>query len=344
MRVTLINPLGASLDHYAAALARLLEDAEVSVRVESISEPSSAPYGRLRWLAMYTGLLTSRRRSAQPDETVVVTWPVLGYWDFALIRMVAGRASPYLILHDPRPLARAVGYGNVSRWVAGRKTIRAKAIVHSEEATRAVARAASGVPATRLPLPMVAPRLASARNGDGVVVRVLGRYKPVRDLVALEQIAASCDPAWRYEIVGRGWPPVKGWTVTNAFVTESEFARLIATSSAVLIPYRRFFQSDVALRCLEMGTPVVGPHDSSLAELLGSDSRCLARDGRWGPAIDAAVRSNPTETLDTAQRLYDDTSRRWRSWLAEIELDRAAARSGAAMPYARKLLRRSGGA
>jgi hypothetical protein len=129
--------------------------------------------------------------------------------------------------------------------------------------------------------------------------------------------------------------------VTSAFVSEREFNRLIVTSSAVVIPYRRFFQSDVALRCIEMGTPVVGPRDSSLAELLGPDSPCLVSDGAWGPAIDAAVRSSATETFHTAQKLYDETLRRWRHWLAELERDMAT-QNGSAAPRAVKMPRRPG--
>jgi hypothetical protein len=336
----LINPLGAALSHYTAALVRLLQDTGIAVEVESFSEPSSAPYGRLRWLSRYTSLLASTRHPSQHDTVVLVTWPVLGYWDFALIRTVTGRRTPYLVIHDPLPLARAVGYGRLSRWAAGRRTIRAKAIVHSGQATRTIARIAGGVPAIQLPLPMFPPRKAP-ESTDSVVVRVLGQYKAARDVGALERIAASCDPAWRYEIVGRGWPAIKGWTVTSAFVSESEFDRLIVTSSAIVIPYRRFFQSDVALRCLEVGTPVVGPRDSSLAELLGPVSPCLVSDGRWAPAVDAAVSLGAIEAFDSAQRLYDETSRRWRGWLAEIERD-TAARSSAAVPSPVNMLRRSG--
>jgi hypothetical protein len=341
MRVRLINPLGAALSHYTVALVRLLEDMGAVVHVETLSEPSAAPYGRLRWVSMYTRLLASTRHAARHDEVVLVTWPVLGYWDFALIRAVVGRRTPYVVVHDPRPLARAVGYGRTSRWAAGRRAIRAKAIVHSEVATRAIACEADGVPTVRLPLPMFSPRNAPERSGGEVTVRVLGRYKAARDVGALEHIAASCDPAWQYEIVGRGWPAVTGWAVKSAFVSESEFDRLVVTSSAVVIPYRQFFQSDVALRCLEMGTPVVGPRDSSLAELLGPDSPCLVSDGMWGSAIEAAVGSSTTEAFHVAQRLYDETFRGWRSWLTAVEREWSS-QSRCAVPDTISTLRQSG--
>jgi hypothetical protein len=339
IHVTLINPLDAALGHYTAALVRLFEDMGVSVQVRSITEPSSAPYGKFRWLSMYIRLLASARRRA-PGVIVVVTWPVLGYWDFALIRAVTGRRTPYVVVHDPCPLARAIGYGRVSRWAAGGGAIRAKAIVHSEVAGRTIASKARGVPTVQLPLPMFSPRKAPDSSDADVVVRVLGQYKAVRDVGALERIAASCDPSWRYEIVGRGWPAVNGWAVTSAFVTESEFNRLIVTSSAVVIPYRRFFQSDVALRCLEMGTPVVGPRDSSLAELLGPDSPCLVTDGRWSRAVNAAVGFSATEAFGRAQTLYDETVRRWHQWLAEIDVGVTTANGASALPTA-KMLRRS---
>jgi hypothetical protein len=309
----------------------LLEDMGVSARVETISEPSSAAHGRLRWLSLYIRLLASRRKHAQSDDVVLVTWPVLGYWDFALMRAFAGSPTPYLIVHDPRPLSRAAGYGGLATWTAGRGVVAAKAIVHSQEATRAVGCEAASVPTVQLPLPMFTPREAPEHGNADTVVRVLGQYKAARDVAALEEIAVCGDPAWRYEIVGRGWPAVNGWAVTSAFVSEGEFERLIVTSSAVVIPYRRFFQSDVALRCLEMGTPVVGPRDSSLAELLGPENACLVRAGGWAAAIEAAVSSSASETFQTAQRLYGETYRRWGSWLAEVERDMAH-RNGSTQP------------
>jgi hypothetical protein len=134
---------------------------------------------------------------------------------------------------------------------------------------------------------------------------VLGRYKNTRSLDALaaiaEQAADSCD----LEIYGRGWPRLRGWSVSDRFVPEAEFAALVHTSDCVVIPYDHFFQSGVAVRCLEAAVPVVAPKHEHIAQLFGEEWVGTVRYGDWYSAL---VRALAVETAAiTARRQVAET-------------------------------------
>ena len=132
------------------------------------------------------------------------------------------------------------------------------------------------------------------------IVRVLGQWKSSRDIEAMKSVAAAAyDGNPRFEVVGRGWPEVDGWSVDNRFVPEAELDNLIHSSQVVLIPYSRFYQSGIAIRALENNRVTVGPADSSLADILGADSPCLVHDADWVGAVrQALLRSNKDVSED----------------------------------------------
>ena len=74
-----------------------------------------------------------------------------------------------------------------------------------------------------LPLPICEPAANGNQQASEPTVRVLGQFKPDRDLEALAEIARECPPTWRLEVKGRGWPAVAGWNVTDRFLSEDEF-------------------------------------------------------------------------------------------------------------------------
>jgi hypothetical protein len=164
---------------------------------------------------------------------------------------------------------------------------------------------------------MRAPQQAPQEAGIQQNIRVLGQYKVDRDIQGLMRLARNAPPEWRLEIIGRGWPPVDGWHICNEFVTEARFDELIRTSHAVLIPYSRFFQSDVAVRTLEWGVPVVGPYDSSLQIALGDDCRWLVKDGDWGSAVTAAVQEDRDQVFLKSRNLYNRVIKDWSNVLEE---------------------------
>jgi hypothetical protein len=310
-----VNPLGAALHHYQSELLTVLEDSDTSTSVIAFPEPSTGTGGRVSWLVRYVAALAwAGARARRAGGRLLVVWPVLGYLDLVLLRVAAGRRSS-LVMHDPVPLVNATGYGRVSRQVGIRLGGGVQVIVHSEAARRALDPALSDEQVALLPHPILPPRAGAhdARGrGTRPVVRVLGQYKPDRDLQALSVVAERFGDSAVLEVHGRGWPDVAGWQVQSSFVPESELDQLAASSDVVLIPYRRFFQSGIAIRCLEHGTPVVGPAGSSLEDLYGPDSALLvAHDHDWARAVEHAVARGRAEAAAAAGQWWVHSRAAW---------------------------------
>lgn len=317
VKITLLNPLGAALAHYTETLAQLLSRCGAEITTVSLVEPSSSGKGRLGWIKDYVvALWRLRSNEAATGRSIVIqTWPMLGYWDHLIARICMERPV-LVVMHDPKPLVRAVGYGRIARWVAARRCVKSQLIVHSKAAATVVNCGLRHVHPDELPHPMMSPQVRPRSIDGPTVIRVLGQYKADRDISAMKRIAAEGPSDWRYEVVGRGWPAIEGWDVVDRFVEEDEFDALVRSSGAVVIPYVRFFQSGVAIRCLEWSVPVVGSGSSSLADLLGEDSSWLSHGASWTAAVEAAARAPLSEVTRISMRVYDDTLRRWHDWLA----------------------------
>lgn len=317
MTVVVLNPLGAGLSHYTGSLQHVLSSCGASVQLVNVTEPSSADYGRARWLASY--FYRSRRAVKHGrHNAVIATWPTLGYIDLSILSIISHSTPVYVVMHDPRPLVYARGYGTSARAMA-RQGVRGggRLIVHSNVARRAISENSGINEVVYVPHPMFAPKSGRRIAPFGKSVRVLGQYKADRDIAGLRQLAQEAPPSWQLEVVGRGWPDIDGWRVVNDFVGEDSFDRLISDSDAVLIPYTRFFQSGVAVRALEAGIPVVGPSSSSLSDLLGSDCQWLVREGNWLSAVTRAVNAERSDVLVKSQGIYDDVISLWSGMLAK---------------------------
>jgi len=316
--VVIVNPLGGTLKHYTDGVTAALRGDGHHVVVESIFEPCVAGGTALAWLGRYVrALLRARRTARQADGRVLVTWPVLGHLDRPLVRAALGRHTPAdIVMHDPEPLVHARGYTRLARYVAS--LIRSVSVVaHSAAATRILERHCPNTPLTQLPHPVLPRRIAESQDDQNAmpVVRVLGQFKPDRDVHMLRDLATKIDNDVRLEIVGRGWPAVAGWQVEDTYVSEERLDELMATADAVLVPYRRFFQSGIAFRALELGTPAVGPLDSSMAELYTHD-QFLASDcvDSWAAAVAAAIETSPSDVNDIATNLGASAQSDWGTW------------------------------
>jgi hypothetical protein len=201
-------------------------------------------------------------------------------------------------------------------------------MVHSEIAAQAIREDAHIHQMIKVPHPMLAPKAAMQKKSADKTIRVLGQYKPDRDIAGLRQLAHDAPPAWRLEVIGRGWPSIEGWQVTDDFVDEDSFDRLIKGSHAILIPYTRFFQSGVAVRALEAGVPVVGPSESSLSDLLGEDCPWLVRNDGWLRAVTDAIDTRPASVLAEAQEIYSRVISRWSQALTHEGLREVRVGSG----------------
>lgn len=307
--VVLINPLGGALHHYTRQLLQTLQSSELQVRALTLYEPSLSGGSRVKWLRDYVAALLSVRGSS---ARVLVTWPVLGHIDRLLVPLLTGDRRGAVIMHDPRPLVRAVGYGPIATWLAKRVADSGTFLVHSVLAQKELL--AQGVRADVVPHPIIASAIPRRVSGTPII-RVLGQWKPDRDLNLLTALAELL-PEVTLEIVGRGWPSVRGWNVRDEFVSEDELDSLIATSSAVLIPYRRYYQSGIAARSLEMAVPVVGRR-LELEPMTGASYPYLVETpdlSDWADRVKAAVTSEQTTLERVRREVAGRALESWQTW------------------------------
>lgn len=201
------------------------------------------------------------RRRAKSGTPTIVAWPAYGWLEGVLWGGSANRT--WVVAHDPIPIRKQAFSGTFSKKLAKRFS-RVQWISHTSAAAEATESELGFRPLVALHpiLTEQHPRLQSVQERK--VVTVLGQFKPSRNLDVLTDLAAGLEPdRYRLQIVGRGWPAVPGWTVTNRFVSESELDGVLAKSDAVVIPYRKYWQSGIAVRAIEHGAQVVGEERSS---------------------------------------------------------------------------------
>lgn len=321
--ILVINPLPGALAHYERELLDTFARVGVSPTAHVIASPSAegitGPIDRcgatLRLMLWRLWTACRVRRSS-----LIVLWPSLGYLDFLSWLPATVRHHVVLIVHDPAPLGDDPGHG---RWAVrlARLAVRVPNLTfltHTEVAAREF-RSRTGIEPLRAGHPMLSDATGSdvpqtvSMNPDKRMprIRVFGRYKKARTLQPLAELAA--DPVEAVlSIHGRGWPAVDGWEVDDRFVPEDELSGLIAACDCVVIPYRRYFQSGIAVRSLESGVRVVGPRTEHLVELFGSDWPGLVDDGdAWA---DAVRRVLPVTATQLGARRADARKRIDDSW------------------------------
>lgn len=315
-----VNPLGGALRHYTDALVEVVTAAGASVVRYEITEPSSSGSSRYRWLRQYIGML--RRARTERSVLTIVTWPVLGYFDLVLLRLFRSRAGDtVLVVHDPEPLVPSIGHGAVGRVVARRVGPEPRLLVHGDEALSALDRHGLADRASVLPHPVRRREHTDDARPTHTrpIVRVLGSWKEDRDMEVLQALGALMSERLDLEIHGRGWPSIPGWTVADRFLAEQEFDELVRTASVVLVPYRRVFQSGIAVRALELGTPFIGPRVSAHEDLypdlpdllVDVDLDTTARVSAWVTAIRSAVALPDDVLRSTAAAAVDAAAAGW---------------------------------
>lgn len=314
VELVIVNPLAAALQHYTAQLEKMLARVGIASTVLAVTEPSVSGGGRMQWLQQYLRALREARKLRKRGARIVVTWPVLGHIDRLLVPFVTGSRQAVIVMHDPRPLVRAVGYGRGAVILADLIAAPNSLIVHSDLAADEMPGRRDTI--TRLPHPLVS-EVSSRALPTQPVVRVLGQWKPDRDLELLRDLASLLSGV-SLEIIGRGWPPVDGWAVRDEFVPEVELDRLLRSSTAVLIPYRRYYQSGIAARAIELAVPVVGG-SRELSTMTGADYPFLVPDGaavgRWADAVQAALASPAGRTAEVSIGAGLSASAPWREWV-----------------------------
>jgi glycosyltransferase involved in cell wall biosynthesis len=233
------------------------------------------------------------------------------------MRLIGGKGA-WVVIHDPVPLTSTTGYDwfsiRAARLVGTRQVV-----VHSEAAALEITKVLNRPPRTVLPLPLLRRDVDEQFEhvGGRPSVLVFGQFKPDRDIELLTSLGDRLSSEYELNIVGRRWPAVSGWNVRNEFIPEDEVEPLLAAASVVLIPYRRFYQSDVAIRCIELGVPVVGLASSSLREMLGANSPLLVSHDdpeAWINTIRLAASSGRKAVGLSRVSLYHQTQSAWSAW------------------------------
>lgn len=315
-KILLANCLPGTLHHFDLELSETLERS-CGVKCESlptVSIEQLSGAGKL-WAAGRHFIRSAQQAFRLSGTTIIVEWPALGLWEFFVLAPLAVRNHVLVMIHDPRPLRKQFGMGRTAALFA-RLLLRSLPRMHAVSLTKlAQDTLASAVGVESIMVHHPIRNVTLPRPGPSGPVRVLGQYKPVRNLQALEVISRG-SPEFELEIHGRGWPQVSGWTVADSFIPESEMDELIGRSSCVVIPYREFFQSGIAVRCLELATPVVGPSHEHLRTLFGIDWPGLVEsDESWREAVENVIAAEREVELrtDHYRRLVDV------SWAALID-------------------------
>lgn len=306
MRVGIANPLPHALAHFESALTHSFGSI-AGIAVSAVSIPSiemrtgASLLDKLRQAIRYVRGVRKLKREAHVD-LIINVWPALGY----LESLVWSRSpvAVLTILHEVDPLRSQFGYwkrvvpilqrvsGSTHQWV-----------VHGERAAKDASEAGFG-DLVVVPHPVMAGMNAAVqRPTSGETAVVFGQWKPARDLELLARLGPPIEElGLRPVITGRDWPAVDGWDVDNRFVDEDEIAPLLRDAACVLLPYAHYYQSGVALRALEVGTPVVGARTAFLEEFFGPDWPGFVADPddpiEWVEAI-ARVRLLDSAVLET---------------------------------------------
>jgi hypothetical protein len=309
-----VNPLPVALSHFQRELLQTLDPESLPrYAVASFAgEGHRTAAARVRSLVRYLAFV---RRVRRQRCAILVLWPLLGWLDVLVWGLLA-RNRTYVLVHDPTPLRRQVGSGRSARMLVRRLTRllgRAEIVTLSQAASSEVKEALPRLPVHVLPHPILRPADGRPRTGRDVgTVLVLGQYKPARDLALLEQLGpALADAGLVGKICGRGWPATQGWEVDDRFLSEDEFDSVLSHASVLLLPYATYFQSGVAVRAVELGTPVVGRRTGFLEGLLGETSVGIV-DGDstevWLQHIAAAAAQDPEELN---LEIWERTAHQW---------------------------------
>jgi len=319
MRIGVLNPLPGVLGHFNRALVANLEMIEgltvVEITVSGTEmEVGANVFDRIRSAVRF--IREARRETRRADlDCMINLWPTFGYVEAFLWRVLQPRARVWTILHDVKPLRAQFGY-----WPRAIAPLRLGTLgthgwlVHTGYAADTAVELGFERPVV-VPHPIL-PEAPRSRQPSGEVL-VFGQYKPARDTDLLVRLGPALREAGLVpHIVGRGWPKLEGWECDDRFVDEADVAKVLRHAAAVLIPYKHYYQSGVAVRAIESGTPVVGIRTKFLEEYLGVDWVGLIEPGAeatnaWVDAIERAMAVSSDELISLAEQSRSEVVNGW---------------------------------
>lgn len=325
MRIGVLNPLPGVLAHFNRALVDNLssiEDLTVVQLTVSGTEMTSGSKALDRVRSAFRFTREVRREMKQADvDCVVNLWPTFGYLEALVWRILPTGVPVWTILHDVKPLRTQFGY-----WPRAIAPLRLGSVgahgwlVHTESA--AAAAVELGLKRTVLIPHPILPDQPQCRESSNRVL-VFGQFKPSRDTDLLVRLGPALrDAGYAPHIVGRGWPELEGWECDDRFVDEASVSEILRDAAVVIIPYRRYYQSGVAVRAIESGTPVVGIRTDFLEEYFGIEWAGLVQPGNdaideWVNAVEKASAVSSDDLHARARRSRSDVINRWRRALSE---------------------------
>lgn len=303
MEILIANPIPKTLAHYVVELEEVISALGHELIIED-EYPSIEGVSRASKPMTTVRLLAARRRLAKRDSDItLVVWPALGSFESLTWGMARPRHRVIIVEHDPAPLSRTYGTGMVSSRFGrlGGSTSNVMLLAHTHRAA-AELKASRGHPVHLARHPILAPNSRPKRASSSRVL-VLGQYKDARDISLLHRLGpllveAGLEPV----IFGRGWPKIDGWAMETRFLSEAEFDAELDNAGVLLVTYKYFYQSGVAVRAVERGTPVVGPAHPFLEDLLGPGVLLPtdASDNDWVQTVLSAVAtSTPAEVQES---------------------------------------------
>lgn len=318
-KIKIVNPLPTTLAHYQKELITMLSDAAPDKRVEVLLEVGDRLDSTPKKIISAVSIVCRRWRYSRSEQsTFVIIWPLFGYLDVLTWLLVARNNNVVIIYHDPLPLRKQIGFSRLARTIFSRvaKATGIRALCHTQIAKNALLRE-TRIESLTAGHPLIRSRPAFREYGNAPApmvrgpVTVLGQFKAARSLEPLVQISGSLSGRYDLRIVGKGWPAVSGWTVIDEFIDEDRFDSLVAESSCVVIPYDHFFQSGVAVRCLESRIPVVAPRHEHIEALFGvAWAGLVDPQTDWVQAI-IAVTGESLELDETVERAYSQVRDQW---------------------------------
>lgn len=336
--VAVYNPLPKMLCHYEHELVETLGLAGIaatSANGSSIEVGATSLWGRVRAARRVLG---HQGRLVGAERHVLACWPSFGLLEPLLWRCHRGQGRVTIVVHDPQPLRRQFGLGKIAARLGERalNPSLVQVVVHSRPARDVLVELGWPEP-TLLPHPVCrCDRHSGVLDGRSRVVLVCGQWKPTRDLKLLRVLGPLLrSHGFSPVIVGPGWASVPGWDVREGFLDEEALAGSIASSCCVIIPYRQFFQSGIAVRALEAHVPVVGPYHPFLHDLLGAEWPGLVK-GREPTAWLRAVADAMETSADTRMGVHTlYAERATAAWSTFMPLDASSrgASGGRSRPW-----------
>jgi hypothetical protein len=319
----IVNPLPLALAHYESSLRDYLGHGSACCSHPGVEATSGG--SRVERLRAHRRAL---QEAAASHAHVLDLWPATAAFEPLVLPRRTGQARLSVVVHDPVSLRRRASWRGEATATAMMARVRGvDLVVHSAAAARALT--VAGRAPRLLPVPLRAPAPSKRRGQQAPVVTVLGQFKPTRDLALLEALGARLAATGvGARIVGRGWPSVPGWQVQDRFLTEAEFDAELDSSSALLVPYQRFWQSGVAVRAVERGCPAVGLADSHVGEVqpganwlvpgVADEPAGTRAVEAWWEALERALLAPSDLVHQQAVAYYEAGRAAWCSWAQDL--------------------------